>query len=207
MVDEVATGVRPVVVAGLLVRLAVGAPHLLLQVVGVGRAAVGIHAVPALALGVAEHGVHAVDAVLNRRVGVRGVHAESRLFQQGDIGGAGVDGLPGVARGVGVDADLAGVAVFLTVEEPIALLQLTDHVRGVVPVHDLVDRVGQAQALDVDDGGHLPDVEVHAHEDRFAGLDRFLAGVQRAVVGGVNGPCREVDELAVQVGPDQLLGV
>ncbi|MCY1561283.1 hypothetical protein D9M68_985180 [compost metagenome] len=56
----------------------------------------------------------------------------------------------------------------------------------------------------MDDPGHLADVEVHAHEDGLAGLDRLLGGVLLPAEGGVDGPRHEVDELAAQVGADQL---
>ncbi|MNR67790.1 hypothetical protein D3C85_1919750 [compost metagenome] len=54
---------------------------------------------------------------------------------------------------------------------------------------------------------HLADVEVHADEQGLARLHSVEALIQLAVVGVIDRSGRQVDELAVQVGPDQLLGV
>ena len=54
---------------------------------------------------------------------------------------------------------------------------------------------------------HLADVEVHADVKRFADLDGFGRAVQRAVKLGVDRAAGEVDELAVEIGGEEVGGV
>ncbi|MNC60754.1 hypothetical protein D3C75_1106550 [compost metagenome] len=81
---------------------------------------------------------------------------------------------------------------------PVALLDAPDHVRGVEAVDQFIHRPGLAiSALHVRDGGHLADVEVHPDEQGLSRLYGVEAGIQLPVVGVVDRPGVQVDELAV----------
>src|SRR5690554_8113150 len=85
--DEVAGSIVRVVGVMRLVRLAARCPCLLLQGINVDGAGVGVDLVPALSLGVAERSVHAVDAILDRRIALLCHHLESGLGELCQVGG------------------------------------------------------------------------------------------------------------------------
>lgn len=79
--NEVTSAIVGVIVIALFIRLAVFIPHLLFQAVGIDRATGHIHLVPAIAITIAEHGVHGVDAVLYRRVSIINDDVKSGLSE------------------------------------------------------------------------------------------------------------------------------
>lgn len=72
----------------------------------------------------------------------------------------------------------------------------------VAHLHALGQRAWQAVAHHVDAGGHILDVEVRAHHQRFAGQDDLVRVVQRAVEIGIYAAAGQVGKLAAQVGID-----
>ncbi|MNH12733.1 hypothetical protein D3C79_722840 [compost metagenome] len=88
---------------------------------------------------------------------------------------------------------------------PVALLDAPDHVRGIEAVDQLIHGPGlPVRPFDMDDRRHLADVEVHADKQGLSRLYGVEAGIQLPVVGVVDRPGVQVDELAVQVRQDQL---
>ena len=180
---------------------------MLLEALGVNRAVLNVHKVAALAVGVAEHGVHRVDAVFNRRVGIINDDAESGIVELGNIGLAGVLGLAGVARGIRIDVNLTAFNVATILIAPELFLNALNHRRRVVDLHQLTNSARQAITLYVNNRGHFPYVEVHTDKQRIPILNLVRTVVQFTVKGVVNGPTVEVGELPAQVCLNQFIRI